>query len=66
MCCFGMMIVNGMSTPNQESIRSMHKALFSNIDDDDGMAQTIATIQGIRGKPRFVFMPTPTPTWYRA
>ncbi|KAG0287225.1 hypothetical protein BGZ96_008823 [Linnemannia gamsii] len=40
--------VNGMSTPNQESIRSMHKALFSNIDDDDGMAQTIATIQGIR------------------
>jgi hypothetical protein len=47
---FGMMIVNGMSTPNQESIRSMHKALFSNIDDDDGMAQTIATIQGLRGK----------------
>ncbi|KAK5799427.1 hypothetical protein F5H01DRAFT_357443 [Linnemannia elongata] len=42
--------VNGMSTPNQESIRSMHKALFSNIDDDDGMAQTIATIQGLRGK----------------
>ncbi|OAQ35743.1 hypothetical protein K457DRAFT_132433 [Linnemannia elongata AG-77] len=40
--------VNGMSTPNQESIRSMHKALFSNIDDDDGMAQTIATIQGLR------------------
>ncbi|KAF9091630.1 hypothetical protein BGX23_004987 [Mortierella sp. AD031] len=39
---------NGMSTPNQESIRSMHKALFSNIDDDDGMAQTIATIQGLR------------------
>ncbi|KAF9152028.1 hypothetical protein BG015_005882 [Linnemannia schmuckeri] len=42
---------NGMSTPNQESIRSMHKALFSNIDDDDGMAQTIATIQGLRALP---------------
>ncbi|KAF9540476.1 hypothetical protein EC957_004049 [Mortierella hygrophila] len=40
--------VNGMSTPNQESIKSMHKALFSNIDDNDGMAQTIATIQGLR------------------
>ncbi|KAK3841490.1 MAG: hypothetical protein J3R72DRAFT_444977 [Linnemannia gamsii] len=39
---------NGMSTPNQESIRSMHKALFSNIDDDDGMAQTLATIHGLR------------------
>ncbi|KAF9135998.1 hypothetical protein BGW39_009050 [Mortierella sp. 14UC] len=40
--------VEGMSTPNQESIRSMHKALFSNIDEDDGMAQTVATIQGLR------------------
>ncbi|KAF9923668.1 hypothetical protein FBU30_006256 [Linnemannia zychae] len=39
---------NGMSSSNQESIRSMHKALFANIDDDDGMAQTIATIQSLR------------------
>ncbi|KAK3821156.1 MAG: hypothetical protein J3Q66DRAFT_148338 [Benniella sp.] len=37
-----------LSTPNQESIRSMHKALFGNIDDDDGMAQTISTLQGLR------------------
>ncbi|KAF9111482.1 hypothetical protein BGX27_004846 [Mortierella sp. AM989] len=36
------------STPNQESIKSMHKALFANIDDDDGMAQTISTLQGLR------------------
>ncbi|KAF9995603.1 hypothetical protein BGZ80_002073, partial [Entomortierella chlamydospora] len=36
------------STSNQESIKSMHKALFANIDDDDGMAQTIATLQGLR------------------
>jgi hypothetical protein len=28
----------------------MHKALFSNIDDDDGMAKTIATLQGLRGE----------------
>lgn len=56
-----MMIVNGMSTPNQESIRSMHKALFSSIDDDDGMAQTIATIQGLRGNIRFA-PSSPDPT----
>ncbi|ORZ13832.1 hypothetical protein BCR41DRAFT_371353 [Lobosporangium transversale] len=40
--------VRGMSTPNQESIRSMHRALFANIDDEEGMAQTIATLQGLR------------------
>ncbi|KAG0199085.1 hypothetical protein BGX28_007560 [Mortierella sp. GBA30] len=40
---------DGMSTPKQESIRTMHQALFANIDDDDGMAQTIATLQGLRG-----------------
>ncbi|KAF9181201.1 hypothetical protein BGZ51_005593 [Haplosporangium sp. Z 767] len=38
----------GISTPNHESIRAMHAALFSNIDGDDGMAQTIATLQGLR------------------
>ncbi|KAF9350560.1 hypothetical protein BGX26_011276 [Mortierella sp. AD094] len=36
------------TTSNQESIKSMHRALFANIDDDDGMAQTIATLQGLR------------------
>ena len=41
--------VGSMSTPNQESIKSMHRALFANIDEDDGMSQTIATLQGLRG-----------------
>ncbi|KAI1302811.1 hypothetical protein EDD11_005506 [Mortierella claussenii] len=41
--------VQGVSTPSQESIKSMHRALFANIDDDDGMAQTLATLQGLRG-----------------
>ncbi|GJJ68035.1 alpha- and gamma-adaptin-binding protein p34 [Entomortierella parvispora] len=39
---------DGMSTPKQESIKTMHNALFSNIDGDDGMAQTIAILQGLR------------------
>ncbi|KAG0336591.1 hypothetical protein BG000_006430 [Podila horticola] len=40
--------VRGKSTPNQESIKAMHKALFSNIDEEDGMGQAIATLQGLR------------------
>ncbi|KAG0018268.1 hypothetical protein BGZ81_010315 [Podila clonocystis] len=40
--------VRGKSTPNQESIKAMHKALFSNIDEEDGMVQAIATLQGLR------------------
>lgn len=43
-------LVRGKSTPNQESIKAMHKALFSNIDEEDGMGQAIATLQGLRGK----------------
>ena len=42
-------VVDGMSTPKQVSIRTMHQALFANIDEDDGMSQTIATLQGLRG-----------------
>ncbi|KAI7829311.1 hypothetical protein BC939DRAFT_23051 [Gamsiella multidivaricata] len=26
----------------------MHQALFASIDEDEGMAQTIATLQGLR------------------
>ncbi|KAF9961817.1 hypothetical protein BGZ72_001733 [Mortierella alpina] len=44
--------VDGMSTPKQESIRTMHQALFANIDEDDGMSQTIATLQGLREQGR--------------
>jgi len=40
---------DGMSTPKQASIKTMHDALFSNIDGDEGMAQTIAILQGLRG-----------------
>ncbi|KAF9004977.1 hypothetical protein BGZ52_008935, partial [Haplosporangium bisporale] len=40
--------VRGKPTPNQESIKAMHKALFSNIDEEDGMAQAISTLQGLR------------------
>ncbi|KAF9328556.1 hypothetical protein BG006_008286 [Podila minutissima] len=40
--------VRGKSTPKQESIKAMHKALFSNIDEEDGMAQAVATLQGLR------------------
>ncbi|KAG0317293.1 hypothetical protein BGZ99_006409 [Dissophora globulifera] len=40
--------LDDISTPNQESIRTMHKALFSNIDGDDGMSQTLSTLQNLR------------------
>ncbi|KAG0046759.1 hypothetical protein BGZ83_008070 [Gryganskiella cystojenkinii] len=43
---------DGMSTPKQESIRTMHQTLFGNIDQDEGMAHTIAALQGLREQGR--------------
>ncbi|KAF9413237.1 hypothetical protein BGZ94_000803, partial [Podila epigama] len=45
---FGLDGEDDIPTPSQESIKSMHNALFANIDDEDGMDQAVATLQSLR------------------